>query len=651
MTGRLRRSGALDHLSAASRQVAGILEPAKLAEIALREAMALAGATGGAVFLPLPASGCWECVADQGLSPEQIDRAEAFLSEGEAQDMSAFWRELGWAGSHQAVLGAIARPAGLLVLLAEEWTGDPELIAHFAPVVSSALQGALQHAQSQGTLARLYTLHEFSKAISTSLEADQVASCAVDAILGTIGASGVALLLGEGAELVLVEQRGLGVSSEVRIPLGEGLLARVATGRIPLRKDALSPTERQQLLRGVDLTRVQSVMAVPVHCGEEVSGVLLAVQEHRDVFSEDQLKLMTVIASLAGTALANAASHGKAQRLLGFFYNLHELSKFIGASLALDQVADFVCDALTGMTGASHVGLFLAAGMTGFPDVPQDDPGLYVLSATRGFSLPRVPVLVRSGEGPVGRAIAQRQPLLAEGDDLLAQTTGMPQTRVKSLLIAPMALRTGVVGALVVGQTQGGAFGETQRQMLAITATQVATAVNNAQLFGRVSQLASTDGLTGLYNHRFFQDALRRALETYHRYGRNFSLILADLDHFKRINDTHGHQAGDQVLVEVGRRIGRTIRSSDIAARYGGEELAIILPETDHDGALNLAERIREAIAASPIHIEPDCDLQVTISLGLATCTRHGTTPQALIEHADRGLYRAKATGRNRVGN
>ena len=163
-------------------------------------------------------------------------------------------------------------------------------------------------------------------------------------------------------------------------------------------------------------------------------------------------------------------------------------------------------------------------------------------------------------------------------------------------------------------------------------------------------KLATIDGLTELYNHRYFQDTLRQQIEISRRYNQPVSLIICDIDFFKKFNDTYGHQAGDAVLRQVAQTLKKNSRTTDFVCRYGGEEMSIILPNTKADEALLLANRICAAVAEKPFHITPVDTADVTISLGVATFPDNAQTPQDLIEWADKGLYYAKEHGRNQVG-
>jgi diguanylate cyclase (GGDEF)-like protein len=167
---------------------------------------------------------------------------------------------------------------------------------------------------------------------------------------------------------------------------------------------------------------------------------------------------------------------------------------------------------------------------------------------------------------------------------------------------------------------------------------------------GRIAQLAITDGLTGLFNHRHMQQRLAEEVARADRFGHSLSVLMVDIDRFKRFNGTYGHQAGDRVLAAIARLIRETIRAADIPARYGGEELAVILPHTPLANACGLAERLRLAVeglkfqprrAAHPV--------RVTVSVGVATYPDHAVSAAELIDGADQALFQAKRDGRNLV--
>jgi diguanylate cyclase (GGDEF)-like protein len=155
--------------------------------------------------------------------------------------------------------------------------------------------------------------------------------------------------------------------------------------------------------------------------------------------------------------------------------------------------------------------------------------------------------------------------------------------------------------------------------------------------------------LTGVWNRRFFQMQFRQVLAASVRFGRTFSVLMLDLDEFKSVNDRFGHQRGDATLIEFTRRVNTSLREVDTFARYGGEEFVCLLPETDYEGALTTAEKIRDATKSEAFGEPGEDPLSVTVSIGIASYPLHGRSFSALIEAADQALYRAKQEGRDRV--
>ena len=210
----------------------------------------------------------------------------------------------------------------------------------------------------------------------------------------------------------------------------------------------------------------------------------------------------------------------------------------------------------------------------------------------------------------------------------------------------PVTYRNSVIGVLAVEDDTPGRHWEDEEELMVRTVSdQLAVAISHARLFRQVQTQAMTDALTSLYNHRYFQERLEREIKLCDRNNDRVSLILLDLDHLKKINDNFGHRTGDAALIHVARLMVSTVRDVDICARYGGEEFVIILPQCGREDAINVAERLREAIAATPVHKIG----QVTASIGVATYPAAARTKEELIEMADRAMYLAKAAGRNRV--
>lgn len=215
----------------------------------------------------------------------------------------------------------------------------------------------------------------------------------------------------------------------------------------------------------------------------------------------------------------------------------------------------------------------------------------------------------------------------------------------KSILCTPIMSKGKLSGILYMeNNLSENAFTPDRLEILRSFSVQASISIENARLF----ELATTDGMTKLYVHRYFQLLLDQEMKRSHRHHKKFSLIMMDIDNFKSFNDTYGHQLGDKVLKDVAAVAKKKSRSDDIAARYGGEEFIMILPETDSKQAVMLADRIRAGVAEIEIPHE-NKTLHVTISLGVSTYPEHAQDKEELIRAADAALYTSKHRGKNCV--
>lgn len=187
--------------------------------------------------------------------------------------------------------------------------------------------------------------------------------------------------------------------------------------------------------------------------------------------------------------------------------------------------------------------------------------------------------------------------------------------------------------------------------LITYTASYIIKYLLKSRDFEYTYKLATTDGLTELYNHRFFQEKIRAYIKEAEKYKNHFSIILIDIDFFKKFNDKYGHQAGDAVLKQVAAILKKNVRNGDYVCRYGGEEMTILLNNIPEDIAIKTANKICENVASKKYKLSQELEVNVTISLGVATYPENGRTPEELIEYADKYLYKAKENGRNQVGN
>ncbi|GMU60815.1 MAG: hypothetical protein AMXMBFR34_25780 [Myxococcaceae bacterium] len=430
-----------------------------------------------------------------------------------------------------------------------------------------------------------------------------------------------------------------------RFSAGEGIFGALLKRGVPLRM--ASPSG----LKGVTHYEpggpaVKAIVAVPIlEGGGLVRGVLVADRLEAREFSEDDEKLLQVIAGevLRAIEVERVMSYIRRSRdeKDRFFRAIEELNRagspeqvFLAVLESARQVAPLDFCAVTLVSEQNNQRAHRIVRMSGVTSTGR---------ALEGRTFPDnnglVANVVRYGAPLPGRDVGAMDRQIIFDDD--TQIRGL-----QSLKIFPLVAGSRILGTVVAGSRKKAAFDSDELRMLEVIAIQAAQAVLRAQLYEQMERMATTDGLTGLTNHRTFQSRFDEALATARRYGRKLSLILTDVDHFKSVNDTYGHPTGDQVLKGVARILKETARDTDVVARYGGEEFAIVMPETDAKGALVIAERIRERVMQELFQTEQG-PLKVTLSLGVATCPESSQGKQGLIDLADQCLYFAKRHGRN----
>jgi diguanylate cyclase (GGDEF)-like protein len=369
--------------------------------------------------------------------------------------------------------------------------------------------------------------------------------------------------------------------------------------------------------------------------------------KEKSVFREHHKDAIFRFAKIAASLLTNIHLRRKEQENAARFHLFYETSRNISGTNNNIDILKHILSAIR-KTG----NIFRTTAVAHFPE--NDTYKIVAVNSDNneivaGFTFPASQSIVASTLTKNAieyvsdyTEIRSQKSIYASGENLNKQ--------IKSVLAIPFR-NTGTNYRIVIvaESTENKLFNDRDyRENVNTLVKNGSTAYEKAILYQQMQLQATTDGLTGLVNHRTFQEHLHDHILRSHRYQRKLSLLLMDIDHFKNFNDTYGHQVGDLVLKTISKCLRRSVRSSDLVARYGGEEFVVILPETDVPNAHKMAERIRQNIEKEII-VNNEKKLRVTVSVGVATLDEHASAKSKLIEAADTAMYYSKENGRNRV--
>lgn len=389
---------------------------------------------------------------------------------------------------------------------------------------------------------------------------------------------------------------------------------------------------------------VRNLAGSPLKLRDQTIGILVVDRTAPSAFTElEILHIETFAIQLVemiemGKRYLEQVDRNKEYRL--FYRAMSEL----GQSLATEEVLTALAQASQDVVLSTHVLIALSdeTGLTyeiGLAYGAEKLKGMKVKSHGRTW----ISWLLNSDTGPLLlkdiRSHASRMPVASprEGD--------LP---VRSVLMIPLVAKGRKMGVVLLGSTQPDYFQNWHMRILSAICSQAAANIENSLLHRRVENEAFSDGLTHLFNHRYFQERLKTEFSRARRTDVSLSLLMTDIDHFKKVNDTYGHRIGDIILQQIAGILKRTVRSEDAVARYGGEEFVIILTGSNRKGALRMAERLRLAVEKVSFYAEEHA-IRISVSIGSATFPDDAQEPLDLIDCADRALYCAKEQGRNRV--
>lgn len=528
---------------------------------------------------------------------------------------------------------------------------DVQALSVIASQAAIAIENARLYQESQDSVRQMHVLLRVAHAISGSLNLQTV----LDAILVGMGEVvpyySAEILLPDYTRGYLKVVGNVGCLAERRsehagVPFGQGVTGRVfATGEPLIVRDV---AEFTGYFNGAD--EIRSEMAVALKQGDEVVGVLNVEQTELAAFSAKDLDLLSLFASQAAIAIENARLYTEQQSRV---IELQTIQNIVQKLTALHDVASMAAllDAeLRQLIEYHSCRLFV---------VDPEEGMLVMVGEVEGYG----PLRARIGQGVTGWIAEHGKPVMISNALEDDRAYYLDETPVPvSVIGAPLVYEGKVRGVIMLSQIGINRFDENQLRLLEILGAQTAIALDRARLYEELRTDAVTDPLTQLYNRRYLVERFREEQARAKRNKHVLAAIMVDIDKFKQVNDTFGHDAGDLVLQDLAVVLRAVVRTGDIVARYGGEEFCILLTEISREEAILVAERLRSLIErrqlpeAAGADDRPTGIKQVTVSVGLALlepdrpASRSQATDDDLFSRADLAMYEVKRRGGNAVG-
>ncbi len=514
-------------------------------------------------------------------------------------------------------------------------------LAAFAAQAGLAMQNANLFAETTELLRREQQLNNILQIIGSSLDLSVVLSDILRLSCELVGADiGVVGMLDKAGETIAaINTYNLDLEEvDLLVKKGDGLSWEVIEQKKALLlEDYCSHPQARKPLKSYN---VQSMLCAPVRSGDEVLGLLIFfTTTPGKKFNERDIPLAESVGREAGVSIQNSRLFAAARRRAEEADTVREAVSAVSSALELNWVLDQIITNLEKVVPFDSCAVFLQEGdrlrivaARGFPDVSRVLGKTYTLDndlTLQAFGSAKAVILPDASKDPH---------FVGWGD----------ADHVRGWMGVPLFARGAITGLLTIDSRSVDAYTESDANLAQAFANQAAIAIENARLFEKVQHLAITDPLTELYNRRYFFEQARREFYRARRYGAAMSLMMLDVDDLKLVNDTYGHQTGDQLVEFIGVQCRAQLRQVDIPARYAGDEFIIALPETDLEGAIQVAVRIRDRITVG-FYNDGKNLIPASVTIGAAEMDADCFSLEALINRADQALYAAKQDGKNRV--